>query len=52
MVVFRLLCGEAVDVDVNVSCESDVVLIIDEDNLAGQMTAFSFINLKAKIEVA
>ena len=40
------------DIDVHIAGEGDVVLIIDEDNLAGKMTAFSFINLKAKIEVA
>ena len=52
MVVFRLFCGKAVDVNVYITGESNVVLIINEDNLAGQMTAFSFINLKTKIEVA
>ena len=46
LVVFCLLGGEPVDVDVHITGESNMVLIIDQDNFPREMSAISFINFK------
>lgn len=35
LVILRLDCGKAVDVNVNISGKSDVILIIDQNNFTG-----------------
>lgn len=49
LVVFRLLCSQTVHIDVNISRKGDVVQIVDQHDLAGQMSTLSFEYLKKQI---
>ena len=49
LVIFCLLRSKTVDIDVHISGKGNVVLIIDENDFTGKMSALSLINFKAQI---
>ena len=49
LIVFRLLRGKTMNIDVYISGESNAVLIIDQNDLTGQMSALSFKDLKEQV---
>ena len=49
LIVFCLFGCKAVEIDINITGKGDIVLIIDQNDLTGQMTALAFINLKVQI---
>ena len=48
-VVLRLGRDQALEVDVNIAGEGDVVVVVDEDDLAGQMAALSLVDLEVQV---
>ena len=48
-VILCLLGRQTVNIDINIPCDSDMLCIVDQNYLPGQMTAFSFIDLEMKL---
>ena len=49
LIVLSLFSGQSMGIDVNISCESNVVIVVDQNDFTGQVSAFSFIHLKMQI---
>ena len=49
LVVFRLGCGEAVNVDVDIAGKGNMVLIINQNHFTRKMAAVSFVDFKMQI---
>ena len=48
LVVCRLFRSQSVDVDVHITCKRKMMRIINQHDLAGKVTTFSFVYLKVK----
>ena len=48
LIVGGLLFRQTMDVDINIAGKSDMVSVVDQDDLTGQMAALTFINFKVQ----
>ena len=49
LVILRLLGGQPMGVDVNITGKGNVIIVVDQHNFTGKVATLSFINLKMKI---
>ena len=49
LIIFRLLCGQAMGVDVDIPCEGNIVIVVDQNDFTGQVSALAFVHLKMQI---
>ena len=49
LIILRLFSGQSMGIDVNISRESNVVIVVDQNDFTGQVSTFTFIHLKMQI---
>ena len=49
LIVLSLFSGQAMGIDVDIPCKGDIVVVVDQNDFAGQVSALSFVDLKMQI---